>query len=240
MSTVPALDELRSVSRPVLYRTHIADAPFGVWGSSFLVGHSSYTYVITARHIIRECPTSDILIFPSDRSRIPLSLTDRITFEEDPEDQDSTDLIVFRAPIERVKKNDKRRSRVIDLNNIEGTNWLPTRFNSEMFLAGYPRVGTSVDYNTSIATTKQIFLSGRYVGPFVSGGCHELQLRNPTCLADFDGLSGSPVFSVQIGIGIGYPARFCGMVIRAGAQSGKAYFLEAETILLAVNNARDA
>ena len=113
-----------------MYHTHVQEAPFAISGSCFLVGGGGAIYVVTAKHVVRGCPTDDILVYPSDKSKTPLVLSETITFHDDPDDPDATDVVLIRAEIKHVPKNDRQRSRVIDLNEIRNTEWFADRFAS--------------------------------------------------------------------------------------------------------------
>lgn len=80
----------------------------------------------------------------------------------------------------------------------------------------------------------QTLLHETYIGPSVSDGCFELAVRNSLALASFDGLSGSPVFSLRTTFWESTQPTFCGMVLRGTPGPERLHFLGSETILTAV------
>ena len=161
-------------------------------------------------------------------------------FEDDPDDLDATDLVLLRIDARTLSRKELARSHVINLQELHNSNWYAIRSTSTFFLIGYPKTLNFLEYETLQAKTTQIMLAGSYKRPSVSEGCHELDVHNPKCLKSFDGLSGGPVFCVRAEIGISNPPKFCGMILRGGAEANRIHFLGTSTILMAIENARDA
>jgi len=64
-----------------------------------------------------------------------------------------------------------------------------------------------------------------------------MSVRNPLALPTFDGMSGSPVFSLSTQIGGSAQPTFCGMVLGGTPSSERIHFLGSDTILAALDAA---
>ncbi len=196
--------------------------------------------MVTARHVVRDWPVHRLLVFPSDRSKEGLRLSDWWNVEDGESEPDSSDILLVRAELANVPKYIRRSSHLLHLTPPSVSEWVNDRHSSTFFLFGYPTAVNEADYARSQIKTRQFFLHGTYVGPSVANGCHELLLKNPLDLADFNGLSGSPVFCLRNEIAVPRQPTFCGMALRGTAGSSRVHFLEASIILLALQEAIDA
>ena len=234
------LDHLRQCARPMVFETGIRSAAFSIAGTAFLVGFHRALFVITARHVVRDWPVHKLVVYPSDRSRNGLRLSDWWHVEDDENEPDSSDLFLVCAELTNVPKSIRKSSHLLHLTPPHVSDWFKDRHSATFFTFGYPKVVNEADYAKSQIKTQQFFLRGTYVGPSVSGGCHELLLRNPLDLPDFNGLSGSPVFCLRNEVAAPTQPTFCGMALRGTSSSGRMHFLEASVILLALQEAVDA
>ena len=150
---------------------------------------------------------------------------------------DSSDLVIMRLDTSRVPRAVRAATRLLHLTPEETTNWYEDRFSSKFFAVGYPKTHNFVDYASSTIKMGQVLLEGAYIGDGVADECHEGKFLNPLGITDFDGMSGSPVFSVRNVIGPAPTPRFCGLAIRGGAVGGQIHFLSANVIRLALDEA---
>jgi len=234
------LNHLRQCSRPVVFETGIPGAPYSIAGTAFLVAFHRTLFVITARHVVHDHPVNRLRIFPSDRSIEGLRLSDWWHIEDPKNDPDSSDILLIRADLTNVPKSIRKSNHLLHLTHPSVSEWFDDRYISRFFLFGYPSATNEADYAHSKLKLQQFFLPGRYVGPSIAHNCHELLIENPLNLNDFNGLSGSPVFCLRNEIAISRQPTFCGMAIRGTASSQRAHFIEASTILLALQEAIEA
>jgi hypothetical protein len=224
----------------VAFHTRIPEFPFGVAGTCLLIGHRGRVFVITAKHVVRDCPIEQVVIFPAEGSTKGLPIPQYWRVLDETEDADRSDLLIMRAEISPLPKPILAAMRLFRLTPERTTEWFDDRFSSKFFVVGYPKAVNSVDYEVSTIKLAQVLLEGSYVGPGISDGCHEARFLNPLAIPDFDGLSGSPVFSVANVIGPAAAPRFCGIALRGGALGGQIHFLEAELVRHALDKALES
>ena len=63
-----AMVHLRSVARPLLFRTGVPEAPISTWGTCFLVGFEGRVFALTAAHLVGNAHSESILISPIEGS----------------------------------------------------------------------------------------------------------------------------------------------------------------------------
>lgn len=223
------------------FDTELPVAPFSVAGTGFLVGFRNRIYVVTAGHVVGDLSYSRVLIYPTHRTNAPLRLDMGWRFQGEPEHDDAADIFIARADASGLGGGTRRRSRLLNLTPPQMSHWSAGRHTSTYFAAGYPKTDTYADYDRQQLKYRPFLLYGNYINPGSVEGCHKLKFQNPHRLPSFDGLSGSPVFSIPTNIGIGSQPKFCGMLIRGTASSGIVHLLEAEVLLVALEEvARDA
>jgi hypothetical protein len=238
MKTASDLKRLRYCARPMVFETGMLEFPFSVAGTGFIVAFRNDLLVVTARHVVGDWPTHQLRLIVSEAG-------DCVTFknrwnvhvEEEAEDGDQNDLIIFQADIANVSAAARRENHIINLTPPDLSDWYDTRNESTFFLFGYPKIENGADYGPSRVISNQFLLHGTYVGDSVSFGCYELAVQNPLKLGSFDGLSGSPVFSLFTGSNNGAQPTFCGLAIRGSASSNRVHFLGSQTIMAALNEA---
>lgn len=219
----------RQCARPVIFETGSVDVPYSISGTAFLVGYRQRLFAVTARHVVGRQPIDNVLIFPSDRARKPLSVVQWWQLPEDPNDPDRVDLLVMEADIRRISGNDRRTSHAFEIESLP-TDWFGARFSSTFFVLGYPTEHNEVDYDALNINTKQYLLKGTYRGVTTTADCHEVSVENPLGLATFNGLSGSPVWCLPAGLGVRMAPVFCGVAIRGTASSKIIRFLSSFVI----------
>lgn len=233
-----ALRNIRNAARPLLFRTSVDEFPISIAGTGFLVCYGHEIFFVTARHVVHEQDPKDIVVLPSDNGKRPLYLIDTIMYAAGTEAEDIPDLAIFSIDSSEVHPKDGARSYVIDLNIPDEPSWFDERFDSKYFFAGYPKAENYVDYDIGIIKTSQGFVPASYMRKSPEEWCHELEINDPLQRESLDGFSGSPVFSVKMGIGYSNQPKFCGMIIRGSGAAGKAYFLEASIVIHALHRSK--
>jgi len=221
------LSRLRVAARPVVFAVDSEDAPFSVKGTAFLVWFYGKVFVVTARHVIRGYSPKRLLVYPTPTSPHPLRIHQSWSCEEDGEQTDASDIYISLATADHLSESVRREIFMIDLTPKVRVQWKSNRFNSTFFLFGYPAHTTYADYEAGRVMMGQAFFEGRYerTASF-DDSCHELTLNNPLNIPDFDGLSGSPVFSLPVSIACAHHPTFCGIAIRASVESKRLYFVD--------------
>jgi hypothetical protein len=204
-----------------------------------MVGYGKSLYVLTARHVVLDHPKEGLAIIMSEAGeRLPLRTRWRIRADDD--DGDSSDLVIFRADLMGISKKTRRSNHLLHLTPPEVAAWFTIRDTAMFFLFGYPKVANDADYERSKVNMNQYLLYGSYIGPSISRGCFQMSVRNPLGLPTFDGMSGSPVFSLSTPIGGSAQPTFCGMALRGTPSSERIHFLGSDTILAALDAAEAA
>jgi hypothetical protein len=238
----PQLRSLRLCAKPAVFDTGIPGAHFSVAGTLFLVGFHQKVYVLTPRHVVLDWPMDGLAIILTETGeRLPLSTRWIIRVHDDDgtvdEDSDMSDLIIFRADLTEVSPEARSSNYFVHLTPPEAVDWFDSRDESIFFLYGHPKVANYPDWERSKVIQNQYLLHGAYAGPSPFDGCFELSIENPLALADFDGLSGSPVFSLLKEYKSGIQPVFCGMALRGTAPSKRIHFLGANIIIAALEEA---
>lgn len=228
----------------MVFETGISEAPFSVAGTAFVVGFYKSLYVLTARHVVRDWPKEQLAIIMSAAGeRLPLRMRWEIRVYSDEgdcdENGDESDLLIYKADLSGVSEETRRSSYLLDLTPPNAVDWYDDRHESIFFLFGYPKFANGPDYEQSQVDMNQYLLQGSFVGPSVTDSCFEIGVENPLNLSTFDGMSGSPVFSLHA---VGGPTQptFCGMALRGTSQSNRVHFLGSQTIIAALGAARAA
>lgn len=198
---VRTLKHFRQCARPVIFETRVHSAPYAVSGTSFLLTFRGRLFAVTARHVVGSHPVEGILIFPSDESRQPLRILQWWQLPNDTQDRDRADLFLVEVDPRAMKHKDRKASHAFEI-DILPTDWYAPRFNSQFFVFGYPKSHNEVDYEALSISTKQFLLTGKYLRATSSSDCHEIAVTNPLGLETFNGLSGSPVWSLPAAIGV--------------------------------------
>jgi hypothetical protein len=232
------LDKVRRTSRPVLFDTGLPDAPFAIKGSSFFVGYGRSVFVASARHVIRDFPAHKLIFYPTESSKYPVRVVSSWRVVDSANNADSSDLFLAKVDFTHLPRRVRARARIIHLDPPEATLWFDERHTSTFFLVGYPSERNAANYELSQVLIAQVLVQGRYDGPAEAQGVHQLRLQNPLGL-DFDGLSGSPVFSMRHEVAAPAPLRFCGLAIRGSGASGLVRFLGSDVVRLALREATE-
>lgn len=223
------LDNFRSFVRPVIFATGVAEAPCSTLGTAFLVKYRDSLYLLTAQHVLRDFPIDGLLIFGSDDSKQPLPLAKYFLVPKHADD-DMSDLAIIRVDNDCVSADQNHLLHPLDIASHD-EDWFEDRHSAKFFFFGYPAVHNAVEYDPERITTGQSFLLATYVRTSTASLCHELLLDSPNNVEDLNGMSGSPVLSIPAQIEVPYHPRFCGMVLRGNASSGRVHFLDSSRIM---------
>jgi hypothetical protein len=98
-----------------------------------------------------------------------------------------------------------------------------------LVVPGYPKCINDVDYEKSAIKKQAYFPSGKYVGNTSQDGVHRCALSGTTLVDSVDGMSGSPVLSIQF-INDLPCFSFVGMVIRGSVTAGHVDFVTAPVL----------
>jgi hypothetical protein len=217
--------------RPVLFQNDSRDFPVSFGGSAFLVRYQQQrTFVITARHVLREDEFAlsqfRIQRRPDRNGNLLLGKRYRIR-GSDTEDTDQYDIAVWDViPVSDSVYGDYAP---YNLWPMEGnTVFSPA---SEYLYRGYPRQLRIADYETHRYDQGSISGSAKYLGRTNLECVRSLELNDLGPIANLDGVSGSPVFQVtQDGDAYAVPS-FAGVIIRGSAQTRVANFVEGRRVL---------
>lgn len=235
LSGQKGIEKLRLIARPVLFWTDAEEAPVAAGGTMFIAGLGRSLFLITAKHVVRDCPVEKLLLLPCDGAQTPFYIAEHWNVEDPDGDLDLADFFVMRTELATLPRYIREAARVLNLNVSEVWNWRAHAAESTFFVFGYPKSLTAVDYSDERIDTAQAFIAGAYVGPSFTEGCHEIQVKHPVGLDSFDGFSGSPVFSTHAKLG----TRFCGVVIRGGALEGRMHFISSEYVMDVLDQANE-
>jgi hypothetical protein len=230
-----AIDKIRHCVRPVIFLTGIPATPYSTAGTAFLVGFGHSVLIITAKHVLQNYPPEKLIVYPSNKSKKHIRIIDWWDVHKDSSAPDYSDIIVLKADMDSMPKKDRVDGQLLFLSPSSSTEWFDSRFTASYFLCGHPHEINEVDYDATQINTGQVLLPAKFVGPSKSAGCYALRTENPLNISSFNGLSGSPVFCYQnafpLSLAPTTSPKFCGMVLRGGAEAGIVHFLSADVIV---------
>ena len=235
----PNIRRLRRCAHAVVFETGVRATPFSVAGTAFLVRFHNSLFLLTARHVVLNVPKEHLAIIVSPSGE-RLRLRERWNIRVEGGEHDESDLVIFRTDPSGLSTKTRRSNTLIDLTSTNVADWFDDRDTAVFFLFGYPKTVTEPDYERSKVDKNQTLLHGSYIGHSIVDGCFELSVQNPLALPSFDGMSGSPVFSLSTVLWGRAQPKFCGMALRGTTGSGRVHFLGSETILNALSAAHAA
>jgi hypothetical protein len=221
------VEKLARTVQPLVFETGIADTPYSILGSAFLVGYKGRPYVLTTRHALDPKDTGPICIFPSDTSQHLVPLRDAFVVPKDKVPDDFADIVVIAIDRSRVTHPEVAQATLIDLTKVSGA-WKNRK--REFVIFGFPQEQSFVDYDEQMLHTNRIVLHARYIGPSTIPYLHEIEVTSQSSLTTFSGLSGGPVFSWGKRGATSRPI-FCGMAIRGSPSGGRMHFLDRSVLL---------
>ncbi len=219
----------RSV-QPLVFETGIADTPYSVSGTTFLVGYEGCPYVLTARHSLNPENPFPICIFPSGTSRHFIPLKDVFFVPRDKVNEDFVDLAVIAIDTSRITQAEVTQATLIDFVRASG-DWEAQAQHAVFVILGYPADNSFVDYDEEMLHTDLATLYARYVGPSSIPFLHEIEILEPHVLTTFSGFSGGPVFAWAPHQGVAPAPILCGMTLRGSSSSGRVHFLDRSVLL---------
>lgn len=224
------LAKLARAVQPLVFETDIADFPYSVLGTTFLVGYEGRPYVLTTRHSLNPENIGPICIFPSDTSHYIIPLKDVFFVSRDEASEDFVDLAVIAIDTSRVTQAEVAQATLIDLARASG-DWETDSQIAEFVILGYPSDHSFVNYDDEMLHTDRVTLHARYVGRSVIPYLHEIEISESHTLTTFSGFSGAPVFAWAPHPGVPPTPVLCGMAIRGSSTSGRVHFLDLSVLL---------
>lgn len=229
-----AIMKLGNCAKPILFETELEETPYSGAGTCFLVKNDVSVFLITARHAIEDCNPHLLSVFPNIESdySIPFCEAFRVANRDD-NDLDFSDIVLLQVDVKVLKLAEGSRMTVLDLNRA-ADDWRMNPYDHRFVIFGFPNESREVDYeNQRIISLQKIILAG-FQGESPASYCVELNVEDANGLTDFNGLSGSPVFSYPRILTDRFHPSFCGMVLRGTKQSGRIHFLDARVIRHAI------
>lgn len=217
---------LEGFVHPAVFENTGSEFGYSGFGTIFTAKFRGSYYAITAKHIISEpWQTGDLRILlrghdhtvPFDRESI---------FPND--DQMINDLAIFRVDTGRLKSLPPPNLQFINLDSF----CLPDykKLEDHLFmLCGYPGCRRSYDYVNKNISAGITIIEGTYIPSKLQQGISTVKV-NYDHIDDPDGLSGSPVMLISAGTPM-----FAGMVLRSTKTSELVHFIDANSILAALN-----
>jgi hypothetical protein len=235
-----AFRRLREVSRVLLIRSGIADAPLGIWGTCFVVGYKGRLFVVTAEHLVRENHSTEIIVIPSERSSRSFPLANGIVVS--PFDEPgSVDVIVYPTTMAGLDRASLQQGRILVLDKPGIMEWERFASTSEFLIIGYPRDLNEYDFDSATVNTAQVVMVASFEGPSRADGYQfKLAIHLGAPLDSYAGLSGSPVLCVRHQIGNEPDVRFCGIATTGTVGARSVHFLSARAVSLVLDTAISA
>jgi hypothetical protein len=223
-------NRLATSVQPLVFETGVAEVPYSIAGTGFLVGYKGRVFFLTTRHSLRPESVGPLCIFPTDFSQKILPLGNVFFVPQHLCEEDFVDLAVVDVNLTAVNDAEQLQARLIDMDRAV-SDWCSSSDTSVFSAIGYPDERSFIDYHKEAIYTERVFLSGRYVGLSSIPYLHELEVSNPLSLTTFSGFSGSPVFCYSERDNAPTVVSLCGMVLRGTPVSGRIHFLDSSVLL---------
>lgn len=232
MSTPPQsqkrLFDVIRASRPVLFRNYFEGYEYSLSGTSFLCEFESNQFIVTAKHVLDGFDPEAICIPFHYESREFLPYTCVCTpVSSDPEEVDKFDIAVL--PIaQNFDETDLSGQGPFRLtvDTIEQT----MEPGTHLVLRGFPDGTNKIDYDKNTIIREGTAFGATIVGPSIINGCTEIAFNDLSECHSINGLSGSPVFSINSLIPP-YKVRLAGMLLRGTKSSSRGHMLNARLVL---------
>jgi len=215
-------------SRPVLFRNYVEGYEYSLTGTSFLCEFEGNQFIVTAKHVLSGFDLETICIPFHYESREFLPYTCVCTpVGNDSEEIDKFDIAVL--PI----------AQSFDETDLFGQG--PFHLSLEtldqalepgthLVLRGFPGGTNKIDYEQQAITLEGTAFGATIVGPSIINGCTEIEFNDLSECHCINGLSGSPVFSIN-SLVPPYKVRIAGMLLRGTKTSSRGHMLNARSIL---------
>ena len=234
-----AVTRLRQCAKPVVFETGVGEVPYATVGTCFLVRLGAHLFLVTAKHVVNEMSLDQLLVFPNAESNESIPFSEVLTVaNRDPDDPDFSDLVIVKVHLGNLRLAEQSCMHAVDLDKSSDS-WRTAPTDHSFFIFGYPNKSRKVDYERFQVVSTQTFLVGRFAGDSLARHCYELDIEDFNGVEEFNGLSGSPVFSWPRKIADNFHPSFCGMVLRGTRTSGKVHFLDAAVLRKGLEFARD-
>lgn len=221
--------------QPVLRETDHTEYPYAISGGTiFLVAYGGRGFAITARHALY--PLTPLLLFATDSSRKPIPLENVFCVPREKLDDDLADFAIIEIDMRKVIRDPEFSSlRFIDLGKVSG-DWLNSSSEAVFIVYGYPLQHSEIQAAERSIIAARFMLRGQYRGVSEhSSWVHKISVSHDDNVTDFNGFSGSPVFSFVPNERRPERVFLCGMAIRGSCVSGVVHFLDREALLSGIH-----
>lgn len=219
-------------SRPVLFRNYVEGYEYSLTGTSFLCTFEGDQFIVTAKHVLSGFDQEAICIPFHYESREFIPYTCVCTpISTDPEEVDRFDIAVL--PIARALDETELRGQGpfrLSIDTIDQT----LEPGTHLVLRGFPDSTNKIDYEQQAITLEGTAFGATIVGQSIIKGCTEIAFNDLSECRSINGLSGSPVFSIN-SLTPPYHVRVAGMLLRGTKSSGRGHMLNAGIILPMLN-----
>lgn len=142
---------------------------------------------------------------------------------------DLTDIVLFEVAHELLSDEERCMLRAVDLDLLIRNDLTLIPEKSLLALAGYPFELSRIDYEECVISRQRLIIDGVFTGASSHSGCFGMRFLDVSKVRDHNGLSGSPVFSLQER-GPTCDCHLAGMHLRGSNPPGKGYFLSSAMI----------
>ena len=225
-----SIEEVLACTRKIFW--YMQDALLGLGATCFIVEYQKSFYVVTSRHGIHKADPNTIWIekYPGARTSLPISELLSPTLADDLSGFEYADLAFLRVEMDLLETDDLAKIVAFSLDDrdTEGPYALHL---GEIYLRGYPKTNSTIDYESCTIRTQAFLVEARYVGPSDNTwGLHEILLAHPELIETASGMSGSPVIqSIRLGNRLAR-IHLIGVLVRGSAASGVAHFIDADLV----------
>lgn len=198
--------------KPLFFASDMPEFPYYCGGTCFLVRYNDKYYILTAKHCLRDNPSS---VYVQTNAQVLIPVRRLLNLNSIGEDSAWTDiccLTTYPEHLPVLETND-----YIDFNQMHGTDIIGY-VNQQLVLKSYPHHKCLVtDRNDSVNLLRAPTIHmGRFGGPTESRHCHFFRVEYPD-LDDPNGMSGAPVVKLDY-----HPIRGCyptvvGMVLQGSS-----------------------
>lgn len=227
-------DDVVRRARPVHFELDDEVYRYGGNGTSLVAVMDDAWMLLTADHVLKNAAVRSIFVLPTDRSRRRLRFERRVRVTSRIDgDTDLADVACLK--IDTSDLSIPVGDELLGI-NLRFPTASPAR-GDELIVAGYPGASRAVDYERrGIIAIGQV-VSARYLGAGMGARCHEIEFTELGELADRDGLSGSPVYSIGDRDGDLVIIRLAGMLLRGNAASRRGHYVAASVLSAAAETA---
>jgi hypothetical protein len=225
----PGVANVFSCVRPVVFS--LPGTKFvGFCGTGFFVQYGPEIFFLTAKHVLADSDLSNLCIYYNlKRPEIVRGVSVVPITSADPDDTDHADIACLYIPPEYSCAASFGDQPPFDLDPKA----ILSEFNPSMrlYFRGLSPERSVHDYENDVRRINFLSAESRYVGPSEQKDMHVIDAGSGINMPEFDGLSGSPVFSVTKSHDPLAKGRLAGMLLRGGHKSGRLHFVSAAQIV---------